>query len=425
MIHWILDNLGNMLLSIALAVLVWLVAVQEANPDVERVFPVPIPIVQQNLPAGMVTYSESARSVRVTLSAPQTAWDVISADRIAATVDLSEQVSGTLELPVNVSVSDRTVRVIKVEPAVISLKLEPLAEVRKQIDVSVVGEPALGYAAQPVHVTPPLVTLRGPQTLVNQVASVAGQISIQDARGPVSQTLSLMARGSDGQSVPFVSVIPSSTIAMVLVQQLNGFRDLAVKIDLRGNVAPGYLLASVSVDPTLVTVFGSPSDIEALPGFIQTQPVTVTDATEDINERVRLNLPSGVSILGDPTVQVSIKINAIESSVTVQHTIQAQGLLPGLSARLSPEVVDVILSGPVSLLDALTPDDVQVIVNLLGLDVGTHQVTPSVDIPNGVAVVSILPPTIQVTIGEEITPTVTLTGTVAITSTSIITVTPQ
>jgi YbbR domain-containing protein len=179
---------------------------------------------------------------------------------------------------------------------------------------------------------------------------------------------------------------------------LGGFRDLAVKIDLRGNPAPGYSIANVSVNPQIATVFGSPTTLDALPGFISTEPVSVTNATEGLNQRVKLDLPPGVSMLGDPFVQVSVRIDAIESSLKVQRVPVAQGLLPGLEARLSPELVDVIVSGPVPILDTLRADDVQVILNLLNLDIGTHQLTPDVSVPNGLTVVSVLPASIQVVI---------------------------
>lgn len=423
-LRWVLDNLGNMLLSIALAVLVWIVAVQQANPNIERTFPVAIPIVTQNIPAGMITYAESARSVRLTISAPQSTWDVLSADRLAATIDLSNQPTGTLQLDVHATVADRTARVTKIEPAAIVLKLEPLAEAQVPVAITIIGEPALGYAAKPVQTTPAEVTVRGAASLVQQVAKVGAQISIQDARVEISQTVTLQPRDPNGQFIPFVSLTPSTTLAVIGLQQLGGFRDLAVKIDLQGTVAPGFLIANVSVTPQIVTVFGSPTTLGALPGFIETEPVSVTNATTDLDNRVRLDLPSGISMLGDPTVQVNVKINPIESSVTVQRPVAVQGLLPGFTATLSPESVDVILSGPVARLEALHPDDVQVLVNLFNLSLGTHQVTPEVIAPNDITVASLLPATIQVTIGEIITPTATLTSTVTSTPAISSTVTP-
>ncbi|HZY44044.1 MAG TPA: CdaR family protein [Anaerolineae bacterium] len=415
--HWFLDNLSNMLLAVVLAILVWSVAVQQANPNIERTFPAAILIVEQNLPAGMITYGESVRSVRVTLSAPQSAWDVMTADRLTASIDLSGQPTGTLQLDVRVSTADRTVRVTKIEPAAIALKMEPLAEAQAPVAINVVGEPRLGYAPKPVQATPASVIVRGPASLVRQVIDVGGQISIQDARTDVSQTIALAPRDANGQALANISLVPSSTLAVVGMQQLGGFRDLAVKIDLHGAVAPGFLIANVSVKPQIVTVFGSPSTLEAQPGFIETEPVTVSGATTDLDNRVRLNLPSGVSMLGDPTVQVTVKVNPIESSVTVQRPASIQGMLPGFTVTLSPESVDVILSGPIARLEALHSEDVQVILNLFNLSLGTHQVTPAVIAPNGITVASILPATIQVSISEIITPTETITPTRTLTPT--------
>lgn len=409
-IRWLLDNSGTLLLAVILAVLVWVVAEQEANPNQIRTVEGGIDISLLNKPDNMIVYGQSAEQVRVTLSAPSTSWDVMTTDRISATIDLSDQTAGTLELPVNVTVADRFARVVRVEPAVISLKYEPLIDKTVPVSINVVGSPALGYSADPIEIAPPTVMLRGPASTVGQVAVAAGQLSILEARGTVSQTVTLTPRNADGQIVANVTLSPTTALGIVRVEQLGGFRDLAVKVDLRGNVATGYLIGNVSVRPQVVTVFGSPTVLDAQPGFITTEPVTVTDATDDINERVRLSLPSGVSMLGDPFVEVGVKVDAIESSLRLQRAPQPQGLQPDLFARLSPELVDVIISGPIPQLDTLDPENVVVVLNLLGLEVGTHQITPEVNVPSGLRVISVLPASVQVVITDQpITPTITAT----------------
>jgi len=405
-------GLGNLLLAIVLALLVWVVAERAANPNAERTLSNVIPINLQNVPAGMMTYEPSARSVRVTLSAPESVWGVLTSDRVAASVDLSGQVSGTLELPVQVTVDNRTARVTKIDPPLVSLKMEPLTEAQFPVTVNVSGDPALGFAARPLETLPATVTVRGPISFVRQTTSANGQFSIQDARTTVTQTVSLSPHDRNGQNVPYVTLIPSTTQAVVRLQPLGGFRDLAVKIDLRGNVAPGYLITNVAVDPQIVTVFGSSAAIDAVPGFISTEAVSVTDAIEDISNRVRLVLPPGVSFLGDPTVQVDVKIKPIESSVTMLSPLNPQGLSPELSARFSPETIDVILSGPIARLTPLQSSGVQSYANLFGLSEGTYQITPTVVVPSGINVVSVLPSTIQVTVGPYITPTITMTATI-------------
>jgi hypothetical protein len=57
------------------------------------------------------------------------------------------------------------------------------------------------------------------------------------------------------------------------------------------------------------------------------------------------------------------------------------------------------------------------VLNLLNLDIGTHQLTPVVVAPEGFTVGSTLPAIIQVTIAEQPTPTPTLTATATLTTT--------
>ncbi|CAG0936114.1 CdaA regulatory protein CdaR [Thermoflexales bacterium] len=411
-VRGMLGNLGNLLLAIILAVLVWVVAERQANPSSDKTFSDPIPLTRQNLPAGMVAYDASAEAVRVTVSVPDNVWNELNPNQITAWIDLSGQLSGTLDLPVKVSVPNRAAPVVKIEPAFVRLKMEPLAETQLPVSVAVSGDPAPQFAARPLETIPTTVTARGPASFVRMIAAASGQLSIQDARATISRTIALIPRDRDGQTVPYVTLNPSSTLAVVQLQQLGGYRDLAVKIELRGTVAPGYLTTNVSVNPQIVTVFGGSSALEALPGFISTEPVSVTDATGDINSRVRLVLPPGVSFLGDPTVQVEVKIKAIESSVTTFAPLTPQGLSPDLSARFSPEILDVILSGPIASLNALQPSDIQAFANLFNLTEGTYQITPTVSVPSGINVVSILPSTVQVTIGPYVTPTLTTTATI-------------
>ena len=103
----------------------------------------------------------------------------------------------------------------------------------------------------------------------------------------------------------------------------------------------------------------------------------------------------------------------IESSITLAgERVEITGLGSGLTAQVSPLTVDVIVSGPLPLLDTLTRQDVRVTVDLTGLGVGTHQIVPRIEILiSNVFVESILPNTIEVVISLLGTPTITVTPT--------------
>jgi YbbR domain-containing protein len=118
-------------------------------------------------------------------------------------------------------------------------------------------------------------------------------------------------------------------------------------------------------------------------------------------------------VVGEQTVLVQASISPIESSLTLSNEIvQVVGLPTGLTAQVLPATVDVIVSGPLPLLDTLTRQDIRVTVDLTGLTAGTHQLVPKVEILIAdVQVESILPGTIEVTLVLTGTPGVTITVT--------------
>ena len=70
-----------------------------------------------------------------------------------------------------------------------------------------------------------------------------------------------------------------------------------------------------------------------------------------------------------------------------------------LPTALSPDTVEVILSGPLPILQALTGDDVQIVVDVSGCTPGSFQGTPRViNVPSSLKVESIVPNTVEVTI---------------------------
>jgi len=70
-----------------------------------------------------------------------------------------------------------------------------------------------------------------------------------------------------------------------------------------------------------------------------------------------------------------------------------------LIASISPATVDVILSGPMPMLDALRTSNIRVLVDMTNTIEGTYQRVPSVEINNpDVDVKSILPESVEITL---------------------------
>jgi YbbR domain-containing protein len=318
---------------------------------------------------------------------------------------------------VNVDVSDRSVVIFETRPGSVNVRLEPLVENQFAIDIELVDTAPLGYIARTPLVDPITATVSGPATVLNQVAQVWGEAYLRGAKETVERSVDLAARDAEGDVLTGLTIAPPKTHVVVPIDQRFGYRDVSVSVVIAGEVAPGYWISNIDVDPSTMTVVGGPATLSDLPGFVETSEVDVTNATDDIVERVPLNLPSGVSVVQPETqgtdnaggVLVSVEVSAIEGGKTVQRPVTFQGLNESRSATASPSQVDVILSGPLPRLQSLTTRDMKVIADLFGLDPGIHKVELTVVVPEGLRVESVLPNTVEVDIrvGQPQTPTPT------------------
>jgi YbbR domain-containing protein len=417
MLRWISRNYRTFLWAFALAMAVWISAVTSADPDETRALtsPVQLQIVGQD--PSLVLSNGVPTEVEVTLRAPRSVWNLIEADPliVRAILDLSGLSSGVHELNLQIQVDARPVQIVSAAPHTITFTLESLSTQTLPVDLSISGEPAIGYQVGEVTVEPLEVVVAGAQSQVQKVKRARVSVNMSGIRESFDQSIKVEILDQNGQQVDGITFSPEFIHVTMPVSQQGGYRDVAVKVVVTGRVASGYRLTDISVFPPIVTVFAGNSElVNALPGVVETQPLDLQNAQEDITTRLSLNLPEGISIVGDQTVLIQAGVSPIESSITLAgERVEIFGLNGGLNALVSPTTVDVIVSGPLPLLDTLTRQDVRVTVDLTGLGIGTHQITPRVEVLiSNVVVESILPNTIEVVISPIGAPTkITVTPT--------------
>ncbi len=411
MFRWFLRNVSALFLSLTLAIIIWIVAVNEQDPFQEKVFPEPVPIAVTNMPSGMMIVGDAPAPVDVRVRAPVSVWASLKIDQLHVTADLSNAGNGGVTVQLTGTVDQRDARVTAITPADLRLTLEQIVRRTVPVRLEIDGDPSIGYQSGTPSVSAATAEISGPASIADSVSELIAPVNIADTKETVNRTVPLQPVNTSGQAVSGISIEPAEVTVKIPVEQLGGYRDVAVKAVIEGQAATGYRITNIVVSPPVVTLFSSdPSLVAGLPGFVETEPLKISQAKDDIETRLSLKLPAGVSLVGEQTVVAQVSVAAIESSLTIQRNLEVQGLGPGMNASPSPAAVDVILSGPLSTLDTLTPEDVRVVVDLLNLPPGIHQVKPEVIVlPEGVTVQTVLPSTVEVLITGRGTPTPTRT----------------
>ena len=403
------SNIRTFLLAFVLGFSVWLSAVTGEDPDEERVYPNPILLEVIGQDPSLVLTSDIPSTIEVTLRAPRSVWEKLTAQEnsVTSTLDISGLSSGEHTQTVQVLISERPVQIVLTTPETVTFTLEPLKTQSLPVDIELTGQPAVGFQAGDPSVEPTQIAISGPESIVRQAMRARVVVNLDDVRESIDAAFDIQVVDDKNTVLNGVTINPESAQVRIPLSPQSGYRDLAVKVLMRGQVASGYRLENITVFPPVITVFApDPELVNALPAVVDTQPLDIQDAKANISTRLALTLPDNVTIVGTKTVEVQVDITPIQTSLTLHLPINLIGLPDGFAADISPEIVDVIISGPVPVLDALTPQDIKVTVDVTRLDLGTHQLEPKVEVfVENVLEGSILPSTVEVVLSVRPTPT--------------------
>jgi YbbR domain-containing protein len=389
--RWFAKNIRTFLLALVLGVSVWMSAVRSADPDEVRTYPRPIPLEIIGQDPSLVRINEVPTTVDVSMRAPGSVWELLTTqdNAVRASLDLSGLSAGEHTVPVKIMVALRPYEIVLTNPTTVTVDLESLTTQTFPLShsLSLSGQPAAGYQAGDPDAELTEVAVSGPESLVRQATRARILINLDGLRESIDDAIPVQILDAQNQVLNGLTINPESVQVMIPIIQQGGYRDVAVKV-----------------------IVQNPELVNQLPGVVETQPLDLQDRKENISTRLSLDLPEDITIIGAQTVQVQVSISPIQTSLTLlNQPINVNGLSEGLGAQTFPQTVDVIISGPVPVLEELSSREITVSVDATGLEAGTYQLAPEVKVSvENVLVESILPGTVEVVIGVPLTPTPTL-----------------
>jgi YbbR domain-containing protein len=404
-------QLPTLLFAFILAVAVWAVAVTSNDPSEQKAYPGTVMVEVVGQSPDLVVTNDLPQSVAVTLRAPTSIWSSLIDEKVPvrAIVDLSGLGEGDHTVPIQLDVGIKPVEIVAYNPRSVDVKLEQLATAQFTINVVNKTNPAIGYQAgnpKPDQIT---ATVSGAASLVNSVAEVRATVDLQQATSDISQQVVLKPYDQYGQLVDGVSITPEKVVVSESIAQQGGFRNVVVKLSTTGQPAVGYRLTSITVSPPTVTVYSSdPKLVENLPGYVNTDSVNLAGLKDDLNQQIGLILPQNITVVGDPSVNVQVSISAVENSLSLANIpVKPNGLAENLTAEISPANADIIIAGPLVTLNSVSITDLEVMIDLTGMQPGRYTIQPTTTLNNpDLRIESITPITFEVTITRIIpTPT--------------------
>ena len=401
-----LSGLATFLLSLGLAILIWMVASQENDPALLQSFQLPLNLVGQ--PENS-TLDISTESIVVVVEAPSSVLETLKPSDFSAVLDLSQVALGEdLALPVVVNTKIPRVSVTNYSPAAINVRLEQLVSREIPVVLDIRGSVARGHTQGEALIDPQTITVVGTAEQVEPLDAARVTVFLNSVRDTFTATPFPIFYDRQGQiaSVSGLDNVSTESVAVTIpVAESADFAEKIIDVNWRGQPADGYRLLSINANPPSVLVQGSPSRLTALTQ-VTTEPIDITGLTETFSQPVTLALPDGITLDEVQVYTVTVEIEPILSTAVYNRPIEFQGVGVKFAASADPEEARIVLFGPLPILDSLTEDEVHVTVDAFGLVTGTYSLEPVVSFPDrGLELRSVEPPLITV----EITPTLTTT----------------
>ncbi len=170
MFRLLTENWTLKLLSLVFALVLWMFIMGERRQEVGY----RVPLELQNIPVGLMVANEVPSLVDVRVSGPRTLLMKISPNDISIMVDLADLQPGLttfkrLEERLNLPGG---LRVTRLSPSFIDLKLERIRQKRVPVKIALVGEPLEGYRIGSVQAVPERVLIEGAESELKSVREV-------------------------------------------------------------------------------------------------------------------------------------------------------------------------------------------------------------------------------------------------------------
>ncbi len=394
------DAKSSILLAFILAVVVWVASVTANDPTIEQIVETPIPIVYSDPKEGLLVVGDPDQQAQITMRAPQSIWEQLTVDDFLLTVDLSQLDAGTYRITLQPEIKLRPALITAIEPSTVTLTIEPELSRKIAIEVDLIGEPALGYDYEEPQLSLDEALVIGPESAVKGISLLHASLDIEGARQSLEEEVQLIPIDASGVQVRAVTVEPQTVVVKLAIEQGDRYRLVSVIPTIEGSAEYGYRITSIQVVPDQIIVTSSnPEIIDELGGFVETEAIDLTGARETLERRAGLTLPEGLTPVGNQSVLVRVTITAIVNTRNLEVPIEFQGLDPALAAEANPDVVTVLLTGPLAILETLEPADVRVVLNLVDYTQGSFVLIPEVIVGPTEIETQIVPESVEVTIG--------------------------
>ncbi len=309
------DNLGLKILSLIIALLLWLLVVNVSKPEITDMKTVILEIENQDaFDKEAKTWQIDHDKVKITYRVRSDVASSVKASDFRAYINLQDY-SITGSVPVYVEIlngKDALIDDVAATPQVIKVSIEDIQEKKFTIDSKVTGNPADGFTIAATTTSPEVIYATGPVSEIGRIFSigiVADVSGLEENKDGSAKPILYDANGNEIQ-VQNVKLSQEDISYSVTVHKKKSVNLLS---SVSGLPAEGFRYESTTVSPGSIELASTPVKIDSMNSF-DLPVVDIEGASENVVQTfdIRDYLPTGVELAQqDHEVTVTVRIEPV------------------------------------------------------------------------------------------------------------------
>ena len=414
-------------LSLIIAILIWLLVRNVDDPIVVRTFyEIPVSIenasyLAENLEIPLLV--DGKDTVKVRVKGARSVVSKLKKEDIKAVADMTQIISKDttpIMVPVEVTGTGISDSDITVRPRNIQVDIEKQKSVEKTIAVSTGDtQPDKDYEIGNLKANPEKVTISGPETIINKIDKVVALIDVtgrKESNIEIKSQLKIYDKNLDELSpkqLEYLNIkeISDNTIR-IQAQFWKVKQNVKIKAEYSGEPKRGYEVDSINLVPDTISVAGTDEALKKLEQEGNTleipgKYIDVTDKTGDFEQNIDLSelLPEDLKLVRDlnSSVIATVKIlpyNSRDYEVSVTK-IEADNKAEDLDLVFQDEQITIRAKAKEQDLDSLSAANIQVQIDLSGYGEGEYEVPVTVTLPGGYELVESIKVKVKLVPGAE------------------------
>lgn len=376
------NKLAAAALSIFIAMALWLYVITTVSPgSKETYYNIPVVLANESVltERGLMITSQSATTATLVLSGNRTDLSKVDQSNITLKADLSAIYEPGNQIPITYTtsfpgnVASNAFVIESKTPGRIYLNVERRVSKAIPVEVKWIGSVPDGFIADRENklLEHPTVQITGPQSVTDQIEKALVEVDLTDQRESISRDCTYTLCNVEGEPVD-AGLITTNVEQIHLEVKIQRVKDVLLTYHLVEGGGAKAENAEIILSMDKIRVSGSEAALELMGDQLVVGTINLAEIDQNTTKTFTIPLEEGITNLtGVAEVTAEIRLTGLRTKDFLVRQINVVNVPEGLEVELITQELTIKVRGPSAQITSLKSDDVMVVVDFTGAEVGT------------------------------------------------------